>query len=44
MVSKRLEEEDCNAGAIFDNLVSEHFPDEKSTVEMVCEASGVQNI
>lgn len=44
MIVKRIEEEDCNAGAIFDNLVSEHFPEEKATVEMVCEASGVQNI
>jgi len=44
MIVKRLEEEDCNAGAIFDNLTSEHFLEEKPTVEMICQASGLQNI
>lgn len=44
MIKKRLDEEDCNAGAIFDNLVSEHFPENNKTVELICQASGVQNI
>ena len=39
MLSKRLQEEDCNAGAIFDNLTCQYWPDEKFAIELVCDAA-----
>ena len=39
MLSKRLQEDDCNAGAIFDCLTSPHWPDEKFAIELICEAA-----
>lgn len=44
MLEKRLEEEDCNAGAIFDNLKSDQWADEKFAVDLICEAVGIQNV
>jgi len=44
MLSKRLEEEDCNAGAIFDNLTSEYWPGDKFGVELICDAAPRQNV
>ena len=32
MLRKRLQEDDCNAGAIFDQLTSEYWPDEKFAI------------
>lgn len=44
MISKRLEEEDCNAGAIYDNLKSTYWEDEKAAIELICEAQPEQNV
>lgn len=38
MLNKRLEEEDCNAGAIYDCLTCEYWEDEKAAIEIICEA------
>jgi hypothetical protein len=39
MIKERLSEEDCNAGAIFDNLTgSPHFPNIKFVLDAICEA------
>jgi adenylate kinase family enzyme len=37
MLTKRLEEEDCNAGVIYDNLNSEFWADEKAAIDLICE-------
>ena len=39
MLRKRLSEDDCNAGAIFDCLTSEYWPDEKTAIELICDAT-----
>jgi hypothetical protein len=44
MISKRLEEEDCNAGAIYDNLKSTYWEDEKAAIELICESQPEQNV
>ena len=44
MLQKRLQEEDCNAGAIFDSLESRYWPNEKFAIELICEAVPVQNV
>lgn len=44
MVKLRLEEEDCNAGAIFDNLTSELWTDEKFAIGFISDAIPQQNI
>lgn len=44
MLRKRLCEEDCNAGVIFDNLTSENWPNEKFGIEIICDAVPTQNI
>lgn len=44
MVELRVESEDCNAGAIFDSLSSEHWPDEKFAVRCISEALPSQNM
>jgi adenylate kinase family enzyme len=38
MINKRLEEEDCNAGAIYDCLTSTYWEDEKVAIELICES------
>ena len=38
MLRKRLVEEDCNAGVIFDSLTSENWPNEKYAIELICDA------
>jgi len=44
MVQTRVSEEDCNAGAIFDNLTSECWPDEKFAVSFISDAVPKQNL
>jgi adenylate kinase family enzyme len=44
MLKERLAQEDCNAGAIFDCLESEHWPDAKYAVELIAEAVPKQNL
>ena len=44
MLAKRLKEDDCNAGAIFDNLTSEFWPDEKFAIELICETVPKQKV
>jgi hypothetical protein len=44
MLTKRLEEEDCNAGAIYDNLKGEFWADEKAAIDLICETCPQQNI
>jgi len=44
MVKLRLEEEDCNAGAIFDNLTSDLWSDEKFAIGFISEAIPNQSI
>ena len=44
MLQKRMLEEDCNAGAIFDNLKSELWSDEKYAIELICDTLSIQNI
>jgi hydrocephalus-inducing protein len=44
MLRERLAQEDCNAGAIFDCLESEYWPDAKFAVELICEAVPEQNL
>lgn len=44
MIQLRVEEEDCNAGVIFDNLTSEYWADEKYAIGVISEAIPVQNV
>lgn len=44
MVKLRLDEEDCNAGAIFDNLTSDLWTDEKFAIGFISDAIPNQNI
>jgi len=45
MIQKRLQEEDCNAGAMFDSLSpSENWPDDKFAISAIFEACGRQNV
>jgi len=44
MLAKRLQEDDCNAGAIFDAIASEYWPDEKFGIELICDAVPEQNV
>ena len=44
MLRNRVLAEDCNAGAIFDNLESEHIGSIKEAVELVSDALPEQNI
>ena len=44
MLKERLAQEDCNAGAIFDCLESEYWPDAKFAVGLICEAVPQQNL
>ena len=44
MVAKRLSEEDCNAGAIFDNLECQYWKDQKDAIELICDAMPQQNV
>lgn len=44
MVKLRLDEEDCNAGAIFDNLTSDLWVDEKFAIGFISDAVPNQNI
>ena len=38
MIQERVKEEDCNAGAIFDNLYSSYFPNVKIIIDAICES------
>lgn len=44
MIELRVEQEDCNAGAIFDSLTSEHWTDEKFAISCISEALPRQNV
>jgi hypothetical protein len=44
MIQARVSEEDCNAGAIFDNLTSEAWTDEKFAVSLISDAVPKQNV
>lgn len=44
MLQKRMNEDDCNAGAIFDNLKSDLWENEKFAIELICDAVPIQNI
>ena len=44
MLTRRLEEEDCNAGVIYDNLKSEYWADEKAAIDLICETCPTQNV
>jgi len=44
MLSKRLEEEDCNAGVIYDNLISKYWACEKDAIKLISETCPTQNI
>ena len=44
MIQKRLQEEDCNAGAMFDCLTSENWPDIKFAIGAIFQACGKQNV
>jgi hypothetical protein len=44
MLTKRLEEEDCNAGVIYDNLKGEFWADERAAIDLICETCPQQNI
>ena len=44
MVALRVQEEDCNAGSIFDCLTSENWPDEKFAISFICDAIPIQHI
>jgi adenylate kinase family enzyme len=44
MLKERLQQEDCNAGAIFDDLHCENWPDEKFAIEFITEANPLNNV
>lgn len=44
MIQLRVQEEDCNAGVIFDNLTSENWTDEKFAISMISDAVPLQNV
>lgn len=44
MLKERLAQEDCNAGAIFDCLESEYWPDSKFAISLICDAAPEQNL
>jgi hypothetical protein len=44
MLQKRLAEDDCNAGAIFDSLTCQYWPDEKTAIELICDAVPQQKV
>lgn len=44
MLKKRLSEEDCNAGAIFDCLTSQYWPDDKFAIQLICDAVPEQKV
>lgn len=38
MLVKRLQEDDCNAGAVFDNLTCPYWPNQNFAIELICDA------
>lgn len=44
MIQLRVQEEDCNAGVIFDQLTSEYWPDEKFAISLISEALPLQKV
>jgi adenylate kinase family enzyme len=44
LLQNRLTHPDCNCGAIFDNLVSPHYPSINYALELICEALETQNL
>jgi hypothetical protein len=35
LILERTSDEDCNAGVVFDNLLGEHWSDEKTIIEAI---------
>jgi hydrocephalus-inducing protein len=44
MIQLRVQEEDCNAGVIFDCLTSENWTDENFAIGLISEAVPIQNV
>lgn len=44
MIVERTEHEDCNAGMIFDNLLSENWKDEKEIINAISDALSEENV
>ena len=44
MIQARVQEEDCNAGVIFDNLEAPQWQSQKEIIGCICEALPTQNI
>ena len=44
MLAKRLSEDDCNAGAIFDSLESQYWPDQKFAIALICDSVPEQQV
>lgn len=44
MLAKRLAEDDCNAGAIFDCLESQYWSDQKFAISLICDAVPEQQV
>lgn len=38
LIRERCDSEECNAGVIFDNIIGDHWKDEKSIIETICDA------
>lgn len=44
LIIERTNDEDCNAGIIFDNLHSENWKDEKTIIDTICDALAQENV
>ncbi len=44
MIQQRTQEEDCNAGVIFDHLESPYWPSMKFAIEAICDGLAKQNV
>ncbi len=44
MIQARVQEEDCNAGVIFDNLEAPQWSTSKEVIGYICEALPTQNV
>lgn len=44
LIEERTSHEDCNAGIIFDNLLSENWKDEKEIIDAICDTLQEENV
>ena len=44
LIRERTDHEDCNAGIVFDNLLSENWKDEKDIINAICDALEEENV